>query len=145
MPRTKTPKEPKVPSWSVWKHKEGWVTTNVKEHLRKYDYARRLWVATDLKEEDFEAHNPNVFRHRAAIAFHRVVSGRSRLNFIFKDLEHDDVFYTMLPQEFQRLMTTVTFYQGAVHGIWKFAKKGSTTAIYMEREIEDEEDAGQSI
>lgn len=143
MPRApKVPKEPRVPSWSVWRHKtEDWVTTDLAGTLRPYyDYTLKQNVLSPYKAEDFEQNNPLLFEHKAVLLFKRISSGRSKLNFIFEDLERPKGTHIILPDEFARLMTTTTFHQGAIKGVWKFAKKGSTTAIYLVRELFDEDE-----
>jgi hypothetical protein len=146
MPRQpKAPKPPKRPSWSIWRHKQkGWLTFEL-PYLLKSEWGwdaktnARVEVKSKYVAEDFEELNPAEYTHRATLKFDGIYSGRSAVNFEFRDLEGGQSF-SMLLREFERVMKIVDFHQGALSGIWKFEKHGSSVGICLVRELLDEEE-----
>lgn len=146
MPRkVVAPKPPKRPSWSVWRHKkEGWITCYVEGHLKpeyRWDPATRTQVAVPPKyvQDDFEALNPAEFTFKATLQFYYLYTGRSAVNFEFRDLQTSRG-YTMLAKEFERVFKECYFHKGAIRGLWRFEKHGSSVGIYLVKELDDDED-----
>lgn len=146
MPRKiATPKPPKRPSWSIWRHKkEGWITCYVEGHLKseyRWDTTTRTQVEIPPKyiQDDFETLNPADFTFKATLQFHDLYAGRSAVNFIFRDLQTDRS-YSMFPSEFERVFKNCYFHKGVIQGLWRFEKHGSSVGIYLVEELDDDEE-----
>lgn len=134
MPRTPTtPKPPRRPAWSIWQHK-----------IDRWIHFGQKWLK--FQPEDFEEHDPTHFRFTTTLRYVSCSIGRSTVNFQFKDLEHGGPQLTLLPREFDRILTHTTLHEGMLRGIWRFEKHGTTIAAYLVKELVDEDDdAEQSI
>lgn len=141
-PKIKKAKEPKRPTWSIWKDKtDGKIYADIEHFFHEtYDWPTRTYIQPTRKREEFEAMNPLTFRLTAPMQFTNISVRQSSTHFYFKDLSTEQT-YIMLPKDMKYLIENSIIQMGAVHGSWGFVKKGSTVAIFLDEEILEEEDS----
>jgi len=140
-----TPKRPKRPSWSIWRHKkEGWITFYLEGHLEpemRWDPIanKHVKVLPKVKADEFENINPSDYIFKASLKFTGLYLGRSAVNFEFKSLETGE-HYIMLPKEFERVFKNSYFHKGVISGLWRFQKCGSTIGVCLIKELDDDDE-----
>ena len=122
MPRAPTtPKPPRRPAWSIWKHHEGGIFFNRP-------------ILNGLEEVD-----PTNFRFTTTLKYVGCVIGGSSVNFCFQDLEHaTGARFVMLPREFDKVITQTTLPAGLLRALSRFEKHGTTIAAYLVKELLDD-------